>query len=649
LAPRFARAGPVLVGLALGLLAIGPGIAPGFLLTYDMVFVPAPPLSAATFGLTGGPPRAVPSDAVVALFAHVIPADVVQKLMLLLIFVLACSGAAALLDAACRAREPAAAKAGPDGRADAADAAGPAGVGGPAGVAGPADLAGVADPAGPAGPVGMSRAGAPLLARVAAGGFYAWNPFIAERLIIGQWALLLGYAGLPWVLGSLCCGPVRVRAWRLAAAFIPAAVGGFTAISLSAPAAMAAALARGGRRARVRRVAVAGLVIAVGSAPWLVPALLVPVHTDPLGADLFAARADTPFGRLGSLLMLGGAWNAETVPRGYGGAVSAAWLVIVIAAVAGYVSLVRPRRLCPGVGVAALVGLAIAAIGLTVQGRGVLRELIGIWPGIAVLRDGQQYLAPLALAEAVGLGAAVTWLLRDLRMVAAGPAVALGLMAALAPAALLPGLAWGAAGRLHPVQYPADWLRARRIIDGDSRPGAALVLPWAAYRRYPWNRAEAVFDPWSRMLRRRVIFNDGLRVGDQTLSAEDPAARRLGPVIASAGPMTQALRAAGVRYVVIDSGPLLGAGAPRCAARAARTARAPRGACAARAAQPRLPGANLLLASDDLVLFRLSPSPPGSRGQAHASLPELPIFPGRLGSPQNGLSAGQRRRFHVRI
>jgi len=30
--------------------------------------------------------------------------------------------------------------------------------------------------------------------------FYGWNPYVAERLIIGQWALLIGYAGLPWVL-----------------------------------------------------------------------------------------------------------------------------------------------------------------------------------------------------------------------------------------------------------------------------------------------------------------------------------------------------------------------------------------------------------------------------------------------------------------
>jgi hypothetical protein len=80
------------------LLALGPGLGRGFLLSYDMVFVPRMPFSAALIGLTGGPPRAVPSDAVVAVLSRAIPADILQKLILLLIFVLACSGAAALLD-----------------------------------------------------------------------------------------------------------------------------------------------------------------------------------------------------------------------------------------------------------------------------------------------------------------------------------------------------------------------------------------------------------------------------------------------------------------------------------------------------------------------------------------------------------------------
>jgi hypothetical protein len=92
-------AAAAVVGLLLGLLALGPGLARGFLLSYDMVFVPDPPFSAALLGGSGGPARAVPSDAVMTLAARVLPADIVQKIVLLLIFVLACSGAAALLAA----------------------------------------------------------------------------------------------------------------------------------------------------------------------------------------------------------------------------------------------------------------------------------------------------------------------------------------------------------------------------------------------------------------------------------------------------------------------------------------------------------------------------------------------------------------------
>jgi len=87
------------VGLILGLLALGPGLQRGFLLSYDMVFVPREPFSASLPGLA--PPRAVPSDLVIAVASRALPADIGQKAVLLWIFVLACSGAAALPD-----REP---------------------------------------------------------------------------------------------------------------------------------------------------------------------------------------------------------------------------------------------------------------------------------------------------------------------------------------------------------------------------------------------------------------------------------------------------------------------------------------------------------------------------------------------------------------
>jgi hypothetical protein len=512
------------VGLALGLLALGPGLRRGFLLSYDMLFVPREPFAAAWPGQA--PPRAVPSDLVIATVSRVLPADLVQKAVLLAIFVLACSGAAVLLDRA------------------------------------------------------------PLLARLAAGVFYAWNPYVAERLIIGQWALLLGYAGLPWVLRAvLAPGPLSRRAVaRLALALVPAVIGGFAALAVTALAVVPVTVVT----RDFSRTAVVFTVLSLGSLPWLVPSLSHPVYVDPASVAAFAGRADTPFGSLGSLLMLGGNWNAQTVPKAYGGPWSALWLAAVLVALAAYLLLAsRPRR-WPGLGVAAVAGLLLAALGVTAPGRELLRTLINAWPGFAVLRDAQQFTAPLALAEALGFGLAVGAALhpgpfgqiipradpagpaaepgpaarttepgaerdRPARASGARASTVLAVLALLTPVLLLPGLAWGAGGRLRPAWYPAAWLAAARRLDASPAPGSVLLLPWATYRTPSWNHGEAVLDPWTRLLSRPLIWNDGTQVGAVALAPDDPAARSLAGAIAAGGPLTATLRAAGVRFVLDDA------------------------------------------------------------------------------------------------
>jgi hypothetical protein len=495
-------------GFVLGTLAIGPGLAPGFVLSYDMVFVPRPALDRATFGLTGMLPRHVPSDAVVAVLSQLAPADVVQKTILLAIFVLACASASTLV---------------PSER---------------------------------------------LAPRLAAGVVYAWNPFVAERLLLGQWALLLGYAALPLVVSAAARGGHR----RLFVALLPAAVGGFAAWAVSALVALVVALVvafKAGRRG-VRPVLGTVAVLVVVALPWLVPSLLrAPgVPADPAGVAAFAARADTPFGTLGSLLLLGGTWNAETVPGGYGGLLmSLVWLLVVLAAVTAYAFGGRIR----GLGAAAAAGFTVAALGVVAPG--VLRGAIGLWPGFALLRDGQQYVAPLAVVVALGAGLAV-----DRLPPWTAPAL-------LLPLLLLPGLAWGAGGRFRATHYPADWARARAIVA--AAPGDVLVLPWEAYRAYPWNGGRPVLDPLPRFLSARVILNDGVRVGvpgGRTigLAAEDPRARELDALVRSGAPLTRALAARGVRYVAVDAGPPDG----------------------------RLAGADRLVAGADLTLYRLPSSLP---------------------------------------
>ncbi|MEO3822260.1 hypothetical protein [Actinomadura sp. B10D3] len=472
-----------LTGLGLGLAALGPGLAPGFVLSYDMVFVPDPAFTRMTFGLTGVVPRHVPSDAFVTALAAVIPSDAVQKLVVLAIFVMACASAASLVP---------------------------------------------------------TRRPAP---RLAAGACYAWNPFVAERLLLGQWALLLGYAALPWVVAAAARTDEPGGGRRLVRALIPAAVGGFAALAVTAITALPVAVATGRTRAALRVLAAAGAL----SLPWLIPGALRPagVPGDGTAVDLFAARADTPFGTLGSLLLLGGVWNGETVPSGYGAPVTATiWLVVVVVALLAYWRWCREPAWRRGLAVAAAIGFAVAALGAVAPGA--LEAVIGLWPGFAVLRDGQQYAAPLAVLVAVGLGTAA-----DRAAEARWPGVAAAAIAV--PVLLLPTLAWGAAGDLRAVRYPDDWARAKRIIDGDPAAGDVLVLPWASYRSYPWNHGRRVLDPLPRYLHRRVVVDDAVTVDGTTVAPEDPRAVRLAPAARTGAPSAVTLRDAGVRYVVVDA------------------------------------------------------------------------------------------------
>ncbi|MET9239706.1 hypothetical protein [Nonomuraea sp. NPDC003709] len=490
--PQTRRAGAAcaLLGLVLGALALGPGLGWGFVLVQDMVFVPEPRFSRFTFGLAGGAPRVVPSDAVVTAVASVVPAELVQKAVLLGVFALGCAGAGLLV---------------------------------PSAVLGP---------------------------RLVAGTFYVWNPYVAERLLMGQWALLLGYAGLPWVVRAACARR------RVAVAMVPAAVGGFAAMAVTAitviPSAWYARSATVEHRRRVADTVLAASLVLAFSLPWLLPALARPeaLNGDGVGVDAFAARADGPFGAVVSLLSLGGIWNAGAVPAGYDAPVAAlARLVLVLAGIA---AVARARDLPgrAGLAVASAAGFAIACLGVTAAGRAALRWLVELWGGFGVLRDAQQFLAPLALLAAVGLG-----LLAARAAAEGGRLVPYGVsLLVLAPVAVLPTLAWGAFGRLEAVEYPRGWYEARAAILADGAPGDVLVLPFESYRRFPWNGGQAVLDPAQRFFAapgRDVVADDSVRVGSMVVAAEDHRVREVERVLDGSSPD---LAAAGFRYVVVDAG-----------------------------------------------------------------------------------------------
>ncbi|NBE96281.1 hypothetical protein GUY59_24270, partial [Nonomuraea sp. K271] len=124
----------------------------------------------------------------------------------------------------------------------------------------------------------------------------------------------------------------------------------------------------------------------------------------------------------------------------------------------------------------------------------------------------------------------------------------------LAPLAVLPTMAWGAAGALEAVGYPSGWTAAREVIRSDAEPGDVLILPFESYRRFPWNGNRAVLDPAQRFFAapgRDVVAADTVRVGGMVVGSEDERARSVERVIAGPSPD---LAGAGFRYVVVDAG-----------------------------------------------------------------------------------------------
>lgn len=451
----------LLLGIALALLLWAPLLGQGVVLSRDMVMVDGIPLGRQLLGVEGVP-RAVPSDLVVALGSRVLGAALFQDLVLTLLVVVATWGAVRLAP---------------------------------------------------------TRS---VLAAGAAGTAYGWAPYLHERLLLGQWALLVGWAVLPWAVGAARDWRDGLPGWPAVAWLSVAALGGASAVLL-----VGLAVVVCGRPLR------ALAATAVLSLPWVVPGLLGSVAAgDPDGVAAFAARSDTPFGVVGSLLTGGGVWAPAAVPPG-----RSAGSVVALAVL--LVGLVGARRLPRRWLVAGGLGLLLALLGRVAGG--LLRWGVVHVPASGLLRDGQKWLAPFVLVVALGLARGV----EELATHASVRRSAL-VLAVLAPLAALPGAAWGEGGRLTASHLPSDWQQ----VTGRAR-GDVLVLPWALYRAFPWNGHRTTLDPATKLLRRPVV-NDDLPLTRGDVAGEDPLARALNLAAGSGEPLLPDLQRQHVDQVLVE-------------------------------------------------------------------------------------------------
>lgn len=480
----------------LSLLIVGPMLAPGFVLSYDMVFTPRQDLLASSLGLGGGLPRAVPQDAVVAIIEYVVPGMLLQKVILLAIPLLTGLGMLRLLRRKDR------------------------------------------------------------LAAVIAATLAMLAPFVSERLIMGHWGLLLGYALTPWAIDAARAvrrtgrwpDVVRLLLLIAAAGLTPSGSLLVTVVALPMVVAPGSALSISQRAATVAGALATWL-------PWALPAVLHPAVavSDRLGAQVFALRSEGPWGRVLTALGGGGAWNGEVVP------VSREMWVAPLAAVGLCVlAVVGARGVVRSLGRAAsLWWLCVSVVGLVaavVSNTEVWAIVVAEVPGAGLVRDAQKLLAPLTLLIAVGAGFGAARLLRRIPD-RGGRHVALVAVLAL-PVLVQPDVVWGAGGRLRPAEYPSAWAEVRSIVATSDHPGDVVSLPWTAFRRYEWNARRTVLDPAPRWMPRATVVSDDLLVetgaGPVRIQGDDPRAGAISAALTAGQPLAPVLADQGIGWVLLD-------------------------------------------------------------------------------------------------
>lgn len=464
----------------------------GHPLARDMVFLPHQPLSDGALGLGDGAPRAVPLDVVVAVLSSLVDGGVVARMVLPLTLALAGWGVARLVA--------------------------------------------------PLGPV----------AQVTAATFAVWNAYVVERLALGQWALLLAYATLPWLVVAAARFRRQGRsadagaalAWTALASLTP--TGGLLAL---------AGLAVGGltRSGKGALLLLGGLVL---QAPWLAAALTTPAGrlSDPVGVSAFAPDTEGPWGSAVALVGLGGIWDSGAEP-----ATRTTWVAlvaaaaVVIALLAGW-PLLRRAWGAGDLGRWAVLAGALAAAALaatTPAGRAALEWAVASIPGAGLLRDTQKLMAPAALLVAAAFGATVARVVDGTRRI--GPEVRLAALAplALSPFLLLPDATTVTWPTVEPVDYPAGFDRVAQVLDDAGDSGRLVTLPWRSYRQFDWAPHDLTSsDPAVRWFAVDVVTRDDLQVGSTLVAGESGLAARVGEALA-AGPPARTLGALGVSWVLV--------------------------------------------------------------------------------------------------
>lgn len=515
---RAAARYPELLFLVVAILLLGPLLAPGYVLTLDMVFAPNTAVPAPTSA-------GFPFYGLLWLLNLVLPGDFIQKLVLIAIIVLAGAGMYRFV-------------------------------------------------------VWLRPVHATVqwqLPALCAGLLYICNPFTYSRFMAGQFMVLLGYALLPWIL-RVWLHYLQKPTWHRTIAPVLLVVL-LAMVSLHAlgmvgvcmvVSVMGALYAHRADRPWLRSFGrTFGLALLGGAALcsyWLVPFILGQGHAAELVRSFTAsdqvafATHGTGWGRIGEILTLRGFW-ADSQNLYVTASEVYAWWNVVLAVVLGLVVvgfgyLWRIRKSYAQL----LAIIAVLAVVLACGTQGTIfapfNRLLGdVLPFFAGYREPQKFVLLLACLYALcaGVGVAAVWqyALERKQPIQTRDVVAFVLVL---PLLFSPLMLWGFHGQLRAAEYPQDWYAINHQLN-TLPAGKVLFLPWHQYMRFGF-AGRIVANPADRFFDRAIISSNNPELRGLDHWSNDTDQARLEDHIlpdAKAGgrDMARQLRQQGIRYVLV--------------------------------------------------------------------------------------------------
>jgi hypothetical protein len=504
---------PVLLYGALALLIMAPLLRPGFVFALDMVPTPV-------WRLPGQVTSSYLFYAVMHVLNFVIPADVLQKMLLLGIFLLAGQGMHRLVQKL------------------------------------------------------QDSPGTSINQEIGAyvsGIFYLVNPYTYSRFMAGQFAVLFGYALLPWFAWVLLKF-LRKPSWRAACKVggLAASIGIVSIHSLGlllvmAVAALGIALWKmqtdtlALRRLVVLILLSAGIFIALSSY-WLLP--LMTGHGATASAiggfgagdqQAFMTLGHGALGRLASVGRLEGFWvegqGLYRLPQAIG---PVWWLVLGLVlslTVAGALQLWRggKRYIVAWLGLSAMIAAVLAA--------GIFTSWLSAHvPFFAGYREPHKFVGLLVLAYAVFLGSGVAAVLDRCQRFGALPMLAVVMVAVVLPFVYAPSMLLGGGRQLSTHQYPLGWFSVNERLNADPDQFKVLFLPWHLYMHFDFT-ATFMANPAQNFFDKPTLTSNDPELGHSSPNQPDPVkaliAQQLLPGAQNRTDLAARLSRLRIKYVVL--------------------------------------------------------------------------------------------------